>query len=212
MQSYGLGYHEYFQLAEDLGAKPIPVVHAGLLCQVRSGDLPAMLPSTEEFKQLIQDILDLIEYANGDSSTEWGAECAENGHKEPFNLEFIAIGNENWGEQYFNNFKAIKAAIEKVYPEMTIITTSGTLSEGAGFDYAWDTIHKRYPDTYVDEHYYNSPEWFLENTDRYDSYRRDSAKVFVGEFAAHEKGETNNTSELLIYSFSRGSLFNWHRT
>lgn len=212
MQSYGLGYHEYFQLAEDLGAKPIPVVHAGLLCQVRSGDLPAMLPSTEEFKQLIQDILDLIEYANGDSSTEWGAECAENGHKEPFNLEFIAIGNENWGEQYFNNFKAIKAAIEKVYPEMTIITTSGTLSEGAGFDYAWDTIHKRYPDTYVDEHYYNSPEWFLENTDRYDSYRRDSAKVFVGEFAAHEKGETNNTSELLIYSFSRSSLFNWHRT
>ena len=152
------------------------------------------------------------EYANGDSSTEWGAECAENGHKEPFNLEFIAIGNENWGEQYFNNFKAIKAAIEKVYPEMTIITASGTLSEGAVFVYAWDTIHKRYPDTYVDEHYYNSPEWFLENTDRYDSYRRDSAKVFVGEFAAHEKGETNNTSELLIYSFSRGSLFNWHRT
>ena len=188
MQSYGLGYHEYFQLAEDLGAKPIPVVHAGLLCQVRSGDLPAMLPSTEEFKQLIQDILDLIEYANGDTSTEWGAKRAENGHKEPFNLEFIAIGNENWGEQYFNNFKAIKSAIEKVYPEITVITTSGTLSEGAGFDYAWDVIHKRYPDTYVDEHYYNSPEWFLENTDRYDSYRRDSAKVFVGEFAAHEEG------------------------
>lgn len=185
MQSYGLGYHEYFQLAEDLGATPIPVVHAGILCQVRSGDLQPMLPSTDEFKQLTQDILDLIEYANGDTATEWGAKRAENGHKEPFNLQYIAIGNENWGERYFKNFKVLKAAVEEVYPEITVVTTSGTLSEGVGFDYAWQTIQKQFLDTYVDEHYYNSPEWFLANTDRYDSYRRDSAKVFVGEFAAH---------------------------
>ncbi|MBP3909102.1 MAG: hypothetical protein J6D33_09250 [Turicibacter sp.] len=185
MQSYGLGYHEYFQLAEDLGATPIPVVHAGILCQVRSGDLQPMLPSTDDFKQLTQDILDLIEYANGDTSTEWGAKRAENGHKESFNLTYIAIGNENWGERYFKNFKVLKAAVEEVYPDMTIITTSGTLSEGSGYDYAWDTIQKQFLDTYVDEHYYNSPEWFLNNTDRYETYRRDSAKVFVGEFAAH---------------------------
>lgn len=205
MQSYGLGYHEYFQLAEDLGAKPIPVVHAGLLCQVRSGDLPAMLPSTTEFKELTQDILDLIEYANGDTSTEWGAKRAENGHKEPFNLEFIAIGNENWGQQYFNNFKALKDAVEEIYPEITVITTSGTLSDGAGFDYAWDIVHKRYPDTYVDEHYYNSPEWFLENTDRYDSYRRDSAKVFVGEFAAHAEGNATSRPNSLYTALAEGA-------
>lgn len=197
MQSYGLGYHEYFQLAEDLGATPIPVVHAGILCQVRSGDLQPMLPPTDEFKQLTQDILDLIEYANGDESTEWGSRRAENGHKEPFNLKYIAIGNENWGERYFNNFKVLKAAIEAVYPDVTVITTSGALSEGPGFDYAWDMVHKRYPDTYVDEHYYNSPEWFLENTDRYDSYRRDSAKVFVGEFAAHAEITANGRPNTL---------------
>lgn len=205
MQSYSLGYHEYFQLSEDLGATPIPVVHAGILCQVRSGDLQPMLPTTDEFNELKQDILDLIEYANGATSTEWGSKRAENGHKEPFNLEYIAIGNENWGQQYFSNFKVLKAAVEAVYPDITVITTSGTLSEGAGFDYAWETIHRQFPDTYVDEHYYNSPEWFLENTARYDSYRRDSAKVFVGEFAAHADATAAGRPNTLYTALTEGA-------
>lgn len=205
MQSYGLGYHEYFQLAEDLGATPIPVVHAGILCQVRSGDLQPILPGSEDFKELTQDILDLIEYANGDSSTKWGSKRAENGHQEPFNLKYIAIGNENWGERYFKNFKALKAAVEEIYPDLTVITTSGTLSEGLGFDYAWNTIEKQFPDTYVDEHYYNSPEWFLDNTDRYDSYRRDSAKVFVGEFAAHAEGTPTHRPNTLYTALCEGA-------
>ncbi|MGL4374224.1 MAG: alpha-L-arabinofuranosidase C-terminal domain-containing protein, partial [Turicibacter sp.] len=205
MQSYGLGYHEYFQLSEDLGAEPVPVIHAGILCQARSGDLMPMYPNTEDFEVLTQDILDLIEYANGDTSTEYGKKRAENGHKEPFDLKYVAIGNENFGAQYWNNFNVLKKAVLAVYPEMTIITSAGPHSEGWIYDEAWNNVYLKHKDTYVDEHYYNTPQWFLDHTDRYDTYSRESAKVFIGEFAAHADPTTTGRPNTLYTALTEGA-------
>lgn len=189
-QSYGLGYHEYFQLCEDLGAQPIPVVHAGITCQIRRpGEY--YTPGSEAFEESIQDALDLIEYANGDTSTYWGKKREENGHAEPFGLKYLAVGNENWGKQYFENFSYFKERIEKMYPEIILITSSGPWASGSEYDMAWKEVNKKYTDTVVDEHFYMTPEWFLGNTDRYDYYDREGGKVFVGEYAAHN-GRVNN--------------------
>ncbi|MGN0519462.1 MAG: alpha-L-arabinofuranosidase C-terminal domain-containing protein [Candidatus Fimenecus sp.] len=208
--SYSVGYHEYFQLCADLGAEPVPILNVGLVCQARCGyddtyqkyqsgemtaeewedylDTIALRPGTSEWDAYVQDILDLIEYANGDVTTEWGAKRAENGHPEPFGLSYIGLGNENWGEVYFRNLKALKAAIHEKYPEITVITSSGPVSSGEQFDESWEILSEEYTDTIVDEHYYEEDWWYLENTDRYDSYDRDSAKVFLGEYAATSKG------------------------
>ena len=189
-QSYGLGYHEYFQLCEDLGAVPIPVVHAGITCQIRRPG-EHFTAGSVEFKQAVQDALDLIEYVNGDVDTYWGSKRVLNGHPEPFNLKYIAIGNENWGTQYFENFQAFKVKIEEKYPDMMIITSSGPWASGQEFASAWQVINKKYTEMIVDEHYYMEPEWFLSNVDRYDYYDRSGAKVFLGEYAAHN-GKVQN--------------------
>ncbi len=208
--SYSVGYHEYFQLCEDLGAAPVPILNVGLICQPRCGydetyqkfksgaltnlqweaylDTIALRPGTEEWDAYVQDILDLIEYANGDVSTEWGARRAENGHPAPFGLRYIGLGNENWGSVYFRNLAALKAAVNEKYPEITVISSSGPSSEGEEFDASWKELSANYTDTVVDEHYYQEDHWYLANTNRYDSYDRDSAKVFLGEYAATSKG------------------------
>lgn len=208
--SFSVGYHEYFQLCEDLGAAPIPILNVGLICQTRCGyddtnnkyktgemtatewedylDTIALRPGTEAWDAYVQDVLDLIEYANGDVSTVWGAKRAENGHPAPFGLSYIGLGNENWGEVYFRNLKALKAAVNEKYPDITVISSSGPVSEGEQFDASWDILSEAYTDTVVDEHYYQEDWWYLENTDRYDSYDRDGAKVFLGEYAATSKG------------------------
>ncbi len=208
--SYAVGYHEYFQLCEDLGAAPIPILNVGLICQPRCGydetyqkfksgaltqiqweaylDTIALRPGTKAWDAYVQDILDLIEYANGDASTEWGARRAENGHPAPFGLRYIGLGNENWGSVYFRNLAALKAAVNEKYPDITVISSAGPVSEGEEFDASWKELSKHYKDTIVDEHYYQEDHWFLANTDRYDSYSRDGAKVFLGEYAATSKG------------------------
>lgn len=208
--SYSVGYHEYFQLCEDLGAAPVPILNVGLICQPRCGydeayqkyksgamtqlqweaylDTIALRPGTKEWDAYVQDILDLIEYANGDSSTEWGARRAENGHPAPFGLRYIGLGNENWGSVYFRNLSALKAAVNEKYPDITVISSSGPSSEGEEFDASWKELSANYKDTVVDEHYYQEDHWYLANTNRYDSYDRDSAKVFLGEYAATSKG------------------------
>ena len=208
--SFAVGYHEYFELCDELDAKPLPILNVGLICQGRCGynetaeklkngeitkeqweeylDTIALRPGTVAFEKYAQDILDLIEYANGDTSTVWGAKRAENGHKEPFGLEYIGLGNENWGEVYFRNFDALKKAVNEKHPEIKIISSSGPWSDGAEFDMAWEEISKNYTDTIVDEHYYRENIWYLENTHRYDSYDRNGAKVFLGEYAATAKG------------------------
>lgn len=208
--SFSVGYHEYFQLCEDLGAAPVPILNVGLICQARCGydetyakyksgemtaeeweaylDTIALRPGTEEWDDYVQDILDLIEYANGDVSTEWGAKRAENGHPAPFGLSYIGLGNENWGEVYFRNLQALKAAVNEKYPDITVITSAGPVSSGEQFDKSWEILSKDYADTVVDEHYYQDDWWYLENTDRYTRYDRDGAKVFLGEYAATSRG------------------------
>ncbi|MDR1788504.1 MAG: hypothetical protein LBR16_08680 [Treponema sp.] len=193
MMSYGMGFHEYFQLCEDLGAEPVPVLGAGILCQARvvSANEPDYTPGSAAFNTLIQDYLDLIEYATGSTSTTWGAKRAANGHPAPFNLKKIGIGNENWETKYWTNFAAIRAAVLQKYPDIKIITTTGPLASGAINDAAWSQINAFYKDAIVDEHYYMEPSWFLTNTRRYDSYPRNGTQIFVGEYAAHETNRGN---------------------
>ena len=183
MQSYGLGYYEYFMLSEAIGAEPLPVVHSGLLCQARDvKEAPLTIAETREYAQ---DLLDLIEFANGDVSTEWGALRAEMGHPEPFHLKYLGIGNENWDQVYWDRFDILYKAVKEAHPEITIISSAGPVAEGDMPARAWRTIRQKYADTIVDEHYYMGSDWFLNNVGRYDRYPR-TTKVFVGEYACHE--------------------------
>lgn len=197
MQSYGLGYFEYFMLAEAIGAEPLPVVHSGLLCQAR--DVKEAPLTIEETKAYAQDILDLIEFANGGTDTPWGALRAEMGHPEPFGLKYLGIGNENWDQVYWDRFDILYRAVKEAYPEMEIISSAGPVADGALPDSAWRTIRAKYPDTIVDEHYYMGGDWFLSHVDRYDSYPR-TTRVFVGEYAAHEATQANGRRPNSLYS------------
>jgi len=195
MMSYGLGFHEFFQLCEDLGTEPVPVLYAGLVCQGgdrRDREYEAdLVPGTAQMDQLVQDYLDLIEYANGSTSTVWGAKRAANGNSQPFNIKKIGIGNENWGANYWRNYDYIRRQVLTAYPDIEIITTTGPLDSGWINDEAWIQINAKYTDDIVDEHYYMSPAWFLMNTERYDSYNRSGVRIFVGEYAAHDTGRVN---------------------
>ncbi|MGW7286246.1 alpha-L-arabinofuranosidase C-terminal domain-containing protein [Streptomyces sp. NPDC054847] len=179
-QSYGLGYYEYFQFAEDIGAMPLPVVPALVAgCgQNRATDDPALL------RRHIQDTLDLIEFANGPVSSEWGGRRADMGHPEPFRLTHIGVGNEeNLPKEFFARFQQFREAIEAAHPEITVIANSGPDDAGTTFDEAWRLSRESGVDM-VDEHYYNSPQWFLENNERYDGYDRSGPEVFLGEYAS----------------------------
>ena len=134
----------------------------------------------------VQDALDLIEFANGDTSTKWGKLRTEMGHPKPFNLKYIGIGNEQWGEVYIERYKVFHEAIKAKYPDIIIVSGSGPFPDGDQFEYGWEQL-KQMNAEIVDEHYYKSPEWFLENAGRYDSYDRKGPKVFAGEYAAHPK-------------------------
>ena len=197
MQSYGLGYYEYFMLSEAIGAEPLPVVHSGLLCQARDvKEAPLTIAETREYAQ---DLLDLIEFANGDVSTEWGALRAEMGHPEPFHLKYLGIGNENWDNPYWSRFDVLYKAVKAAHPEIEIISSAGPVAEGALPANAWRTIRQKYPDTIVDEHYYMGGDWFLKNVNRYDKYPR-TTRVFVGEYAAHEAAQPNGRRPNNLYS------------
>lgn len=242
-----MGYHEYFQLCDDLNAKPIPIVNAGLTCQGRANydnhaiaylkstmtdaqwqeymtnvrNMPednvewrdgftadieslninseadwnnylatiALTPGTKEWDAYVQDILDLIEYANGDATTTyWGALRAANGSVKPFNLEYIGIGNENWGEVYERNFRELYKAVKAAYPEITVVSSAGAWLDGDAFDENWKWINEDFSDTVVDEHYYTQSSYLFSHNDRYDSYDRNGAHVFIGEYAATSDG------------------------
>ncbi len=181
-QSYGLGFYEYFLFCEDIGAKPVPVMNCGMTCQWHEG----LTVELDKLEPWINDILDLIEFANGDTSTHWGAYRAELGHPKPFNLEYIAIGNEQWGETYFERYEMFERIISEKHPEIRLITSAGWNSEGKDFDYAVEWMKNNKDKAFaVDEHFYKSPEWFLNNTHRYDNYDRTMPKVFAGEYACH---------------------------
>ena len=186
-QTYGLGFYEFFLLSEDLGAEPLPVVSCGLACQYESEECVAVA----DLEPYIQDAVDLIEFANGSVDSKWGKVRAEMGHAEPFDLKYLAIGNEQWGEGYVERLIPFMKAIQSKYPEIKIIGTSGPAPDGEHFDYLWPKMKELKVDL-VDEHYYRSPEWFLENANRYDSYDRSGPRVFAGEYAAHPESRDNN--------------------
>jgi len=178
-QTFGLGFFEYFQLAEDIGAEPLPILNCGMACQFNTAEVAPV----EDLDPYVQDALDLIEFANGDVNTKWGAVRAQLGHPGPFNLKMIGVGNENWGPQYVERLKIFQKAIKEKYPAIKIIASSGAMYEGGMFDYLTAELKKIKPE-FVDEHYYNRPEWFLKNATRYDNYDRNGSKIFAGEYAA----------------------------
>ena len=189
-QSYGLGFFEYFRLAEEIGAEPLPVLSVGLACQYQNKDMYAHVP-TDSLKPYIDDALDLIEFANGPVESEWGKLRADMGHPSPFNLKFIAIGNEQWGPEYPERLQHFVKAIRDKYPDIKIVGSSGPSASGDKFDYLWPEM-KRLKADLVDEHYYQPEEFFLTQADRYDSYDRKGPKVFAGEYACHGKGKKFN--------------------
>ena len=189
-QSFGLGFYEYFQLSEDVGAEPLPILSCGIACQYNTGELVPMA----ELDPYVQDALDLIEFANGAVTTKWGKLRSDMGHPKPFNLKFIGVGNEQWGPQYIERYKVFAAAIKSKYPNMNIVSGSGPSPDGAMFDYGWEELKKLNAEI-VDEHYYKNPEWFKENAARYDNYDRKGPKIFAGEYAAHPKGVEDGLKE-----------------
>ena len=212
-QSMGLGYYEYFQFCEDIGAEPLPVLAAGVPCQNSAchGDLrggqQGGIPMSE-MGAYIQDILDLIEWANGDArKTKWGKIRAESGHPKPFNLKYIGIGNEDLITDVFEErFTMIYLAIKEKYPEMIVVGTVGPFNEGTDYVEGWKLADKLGVPM-VDEHYYQSPGWFLYNQDFYDKYDRSKkTKVYLGEYATHISGRRANMETALTEALYLAAL------
>ena len=203
-QSYGLGFYEFFQLSEEIGAEPLPVLSCGLACQFQNPNMDAHVPLCD-LDSYIQDALDLIEFANGAVDTPWGKVRADMGHPAPFNLKLIGIGNEQWGKEYPEHLEPFVKAIRKKYPDIKIVGSSGPNSEGEQFDYLWPEM-KRLKADLVDEHFYRPEAWFLSQGARYDNYDRKGPKVFAGEYACHGKGKKWNHfhASLLEAAFMTG--------
>ena len=203
-QSYGLGFYEFFQLSEEIGAEPLPVLSCGLACQFQNPNMDAHVPLCD-LDSYIQDALDLIEFANGAVDTPWGKVRADMGHPAPFNLKFIGIGNEQWGKEYPEHLEPFVKAIRKKYPDIKIVGSSGPNSKGEQFDYLWPEM-KRLKADLVDEHFYRPEAWFLSQGARYDNYDRKGPKVFAGEYACHGKGKKWNHfhASLLEAAFMTG--------
>jgi alpha-N-arabinofuranosidase len=179
-QSFGLGFFEYFVLAEDIGSEPLPILNCGMACQYNTAEVASL----DELDPYVQDALDLIEFANGGLDTKWGKIRADLGHPKPFNLKMMGIGNENWGPQYLARLAIFTKAIHTKYPTFKLINSSGTDPEGARFDLLNNSLRNSKAN-FIDEHYYRPADWFLKNAGRYDQYPRNDTKVFVGEYAVH---------------------------
>lgn len=178
-QSFGLGFYEYFLMCEDIGATPLPILSCGLACQFNSSETQPL----EDLDPFVQDALDLIEFANGGTDTKWGALRAEMGHPAPFNLRMIGVGNEQWGEEYFERYAVISKAVHAKYPNIKLVSGTGPASDGELFEQAEKALPKLNAQI-VDEHYYKEPQWFRDNATRYDNYDRNRYKIFAGEYAA----------------------------
>ncbi len=199
-QTTGLGYFEYFQFCEDIGAKPLPVVAAGVCCQNAGNYIPGspkgqQLIPMGEMADYVQEVLDLIEWANGPATSKWGAKRAAAGHPEPFHLEYLGVGNEDHITPGFEErFAMLQKAIKAKHPEITIVGTVGPSPDGSDFDAGWKFAKQSRVDM-VDEHYYVAPQWFLNNLHRYDSYDRSGPKVYLGEYASRGNTLFNALSE-----------------
>ena len=172
----GLGYHEYLQLAEDLGAKPLYVVNVGIW---HGGMTPY-----DSIQPWIDECLNALEYANGPVTSKYGAMRARNGHPEPFGIEYLEIGNENnqpdprqQSDHYYERYEQFYKVIRAKYPEMKII---GNVVAWGDDNPKWNS---HLPVDLLDEHYYRSPDWFAAAFHKYDTYDRQGPKVYVGEYA-----------------------------
>ena len=197
-QSYGLGFYEYFLLSEDIGAEPLPVLNVGMACQFQNQNDPSAHVAVKDLQPYIQDCLDLIEFANGDVNTTWGKKRAEMGHPAPFNHKFLAVGNEQWDDLYYERLRPFVKAIKAKYPNIKLIGTSGPDSEGEMFEKGWKAMKELKADL-VDEHFYRDEHWFLSHGLRYEGYDRKGPKVFAGEYACHGKGKKWNHFETSLY-------------
>ena len=204
-QSMGLGYYEYFQLCEDMGMQPLPILPCGVSCQGTNGGW-GMKNQTQdavpmsEMDEWLQDALDLIEWANGDVNTTWGKKRAEQGHPEPFNLKYLGIGNEEKiTKEFEERFKYMYKVIREKHPEIVIVGTAGPGSHKGNpdFDNGW-RIAEEIDLAILDEHYYEQKEYFLDNQHNYDNYPRDrKTKVYLGEYAAKDRKLQDALAEAL---------------
>ncbi|HEX8464112.1 MAG TPA: alpha-L-arabinofuranosidase C-terminal domain-containing protein, partial [Abditibacterium sp.] len=182
-QSMGLGYFEYFQLSEDIGAQPLPIMNCGMACQYNSKELCRM----EDIGVYIQDALDVIDFANAPVSNPWGALRARMGHPKPFGLKMLGVGNEQWGPQYIERYVEFAKVLKAKHPEIELVSGSGPSPDGKDFDFAWEKLRELNAEV-IDEHYYKPATWFFDNSNRYNNYSRTGPKVFAGEYAAQSEG------------------------
>lgn len=189
-QSYGLGFYEYFQLSEDIGAEPLPILNCGMACQFNTGEVAA----EDDVNNYIQDALDLIEFANAGTDTKWGKLRADMGHPRPFNLKMIGVGNEQWDSQYFERYRMWEKVLKAKHPEIKLVSSVGPFPDDERFHYGWSQLKDSKADL-VDEHYYMAPDWFLENATRYDNYDRKAPHIFAGEYAAHTRDKEKDQPE-----------------
>lgn len=185
-QSFGLGFYEYFLLAEDIGAEPLPILNCGMACQFNSAEVVPL----DQLDPYIQDALDVIDFANGNAETKWGKIRAQMGHPAPFNMKYLGIGNEQWGPQYFERYALFEKIIKARYPEINLVSGTGPQPDDDLFKSAVESLKTLHPQL-VDEHYYRPPQWFRDNAARYDNYNRNSYKIFAGEFAAQSVATTS---------------------
>ncbi len=178
-QSFGLGFFEYFQLAEDIGAEPIPILNCGMACQFNTAEVVPL----DQLDSYVQDALDLIEFANGTVNSEWGKIRAEMGHPEPFNMKYLGIGNEQWGPQYFERYAIFEKTLQEKHPEILLVASAGMSATGPMFEYA-DSVLRNYNAPLVDIHAYSSADWFFNNAALYDDFDRNGYKIFLSEYGA----------------------------
>ena len=188
-QTFGLGFFEYFQMCEDIGASPLPILNCGMACQFNSGELVPL----DKLDPFVQDALDLVEFANGPADSVWGAKRAAMGHPKPFGMKMLGVGNEQWGMEYVERYPIFAKALKARYPEIQLISSAGPGPTGDKFELLWSKLREMKADI-LDEHYYSAPRWFLENAGRYDAYDRHGPKVFAGEFAAQSDGVAKPTN------------------
>jgi alpha-L-arabinofuranosidase len=177
----GFGINEYLQLAEDIGAQPLLAVFAGYT-------LNGQHTAEDQFEPVITDALDEIEYAIGDTSTTWGARRAADGHPAPYNVQYVEVGNEDWFDgsgSYAFRFSRMFQAIKAKYPQLKVISTTGGYQGGA----ATSTSPGTTPDLF-DDHYYNPPSWFVDNSTRYDRADRSGPQVLIGEYGGLDGSPT----------------------
>lgn len=203
-QSVGLGYYEYFQMCEDMNMQPLPILPCGVSCQGTNGgwgmknQAQDVVPMNE-MDEWVQDALDLIEWANGDTSTKWGRIRAEQGHPKPFNLKYLGIGNEEKiTPEFAERFKYMYDKITKAHPEIVIVGTAGPGSHPGNpdFDNGWK-LAEEIGLPILDEHYYERHDYF-ETSRQYDKYPRDrKTKVYLGEYASKDKKLRDALAEAL---------------